>query len=374
VQLPLRNFAQLVSDAAASVQGGAKALVDLSVGSVLRAVLEANAAVALWLQWIAVQVLAASRAATSEGADLDAWMADFALARLPAVAAQGVVTFARYVPAATAFVPVGTLVRTADGQQGFLVQADPTNGAWDPVMLGYVLQAGVASMDVPVSCDTPGAAGNVQQFAVTLLASAIPGVDTVSNANDIGGGLDAEPDDALRARFRNWLASRSRATPLAVLTAVQSVQQGLQAVVLENSLPNGTPRMGTFTVVVDDGTGAPPAALLALVSQAVDAVRPAGSAFTVQPPAVATVAVQMTIVTVAGASHLAATQAVASAITSWINALPIGAMLPYARLTQLAFQASADVLNVGAVTLNGGTADIDPGPAGVVKINAIGVA
>ena len=348
-------------------------MVDLSVGSVLRALLEANAALALWLQWIAVQVLAAARAATSQGADLDAWMADFAVTRLPAVAAAGTVTFTRYVPAAAAFVPVGSLVRSSDGVLGFVVQADTTNAAYDAVRGGFAVGAGVASVSVPVACDTAGAAGNVQAGAITLLASALPGIDTVANAAALAGGLDAESDDVLRARFRNWLASLSRATSLAVKSAVAGVQQGLQAVVLENQLPDGTARMGMFTVVVDDGTGAPSTALLSRVSEVVESVRPVGSSFAIVRPAISPATIQMSIVEVPGTSHADAVAAVSAAITAWVNALPIGAMLPYARLMQLAFQASPNVLNVLGVQLNGGTLDLDPQDYGVVKTVSVSV-
>jgi hypothetical protein len=49
----------------------------------------------------------------------------------------------------------------------------------------------------------------------------------------------------------------------------------------------------------------------------------------------------------------------------------VGGALRFTRLAQLAYDASASVVNVTAVTLNGGTADLDPGPAGVVRPGAI---
>ena len=36
----------------AALQGSATSLVDVSVGSVIRAIFEANASVVLWLQWL----------------------------------------------------------------------------------------------------------------------------------------------------------------------------------------------------------------------------------------------------------------------------------------------------------------------------------
>src|SRR5215467_4608363 len=108
MQLQLRTFSSLVTSAAAAVQGAAGQLVDLTVGSTLRAVLEANASLALWMQWLILEVLQMTRASTSNGPDLDSWMADFSLARLPAVSAYGAVTFSRFAPVSSALIPVGT--------------------------------------------------------------------------------------------------------------------------------------------------------------------------------------------------------------------------------------------------------------------------
>src|ERR1700755_177634 len=114
MQLSLQNFSTLVQNMAAAVQASANQMLDLTVGSTLRAVLEANASLGLWMQWLILLVLRTTRAATSSGADLDSWMADMTLARLSAVAATGIVTFSRFTPSFSALVPAGSLVRTAD--------------------------------------------------------------------------------------------------------------------------------------------------------------------------------------------------------------------------------------------------------------------
>ncbi len=371
MQLQLQTFTTLVSNAAAAVQAAARQLVDLTLGSTLRAVLEANASLALWLQWLILLVLQTTRAATSSGPDLDTWMADFSLVRLPAVAASGAVTFARFTPVTAALVPVGTTVRTADATQSFAVTIDTTNPAWNAAQNGYILAAGVASLAVPVSAVVPGSAGNIQAGAVTLIAAAIPGVDTVANAAAFQGGLDAESDAALRTRFQNFLASRSRATPVAIGYAVASIQQGLQYTIQENVAPDGSQRMGGFVVTVDDGSGNPPAALLATAYAAVDAVRPIGSTFTVQPPTIVPAAISLAITTAAGVVHGTIAAAAQAAITGYVNALPIGSPLTVTRLAQLAYSASTAVINVTAIVLNGGTADLVPPVAGVVKASSV---
>jgi uncharacterized phage protein gp47/JayE len=367
MQLQLQNFTTLVANAAAAVQGAARGLVDLAVGSTLRALLEANASVALWMQWLIVLVLQAGRAATSSGADLDSWMADFGLARLPATAARGQVVLSRHVPLAAALVPAGTLLRSADGSLSFTVDADAGNPAWDAAQGGFVLGAGVASVAVMATASLGGAGGNVQPGAVALIGAALAGIDEVTNPAGFSGGLDAESDDALRARFRNYMASRSRATPQAVLAAVQGVRQGLSAAIAENRLPDGSARMGAFTVTVDDGSGAPSDSLLASVAEAVEAVRPAGSSFAVQGPAVIAADIALSVATAPGAAHGEVAATVRAAVLLYVNALPIGAALAWSRLAQLAYDASPSVANVTAVTVNGAGADLAPPAWGVVK-------
>jgi uncharacterized phage protein gp47/JayE len=369
MRLQLQNFSSLVGTAAAAVQGAASALLDLTVGSTLRAVLEASASVALWLQWLIVQVLQTTRAATSQGADLDSFVADFGVARLPAVAAVGQVTFARYTPSAAAVVPVGTQVRTSDGTQSFLVTADSTNPAWSASQNGYAIAAGVASVTVAAVAQVAAAAGNVQPGTLTLISAAIPGVDTVTNAAGFTGGMDPETDAALRVRFASFFPSLARATPAALGWAVGSVQQGLQYAVQENVLPNGTAQMGSFVLTVNDGTGAPSSSLIAAVGAAVEAYRPVGAVYAVMAPTVTTANVTLTIAQAPGAAN--AIGAVAAAITAYIQGLGLGAPLSWSRLFQVAYDASPGVTGVSGLLVNGGTADIAVAAGGVVMPGSI---
>ncbi len=178
--LSFQTFTTLVQNMAAAVQGSARSLVDLTVGSTLRAILEASAGIGLWLQWIILQVMALTRASTSTGADLDTWVADFGLARLPAVAATGEVTLARFSTTLAALIPVGASLKSADGTVSFAVTADATHENWSAAQNGYTLAAGTASITVPVQALTAGVTGNVLADTITLIASAIPSVDSVT--------------------------------------------------------------------------------------------------------------------------------------------------------------------------------------------------
>src|SRR5260364_9741 len=345
-----KDFVTLVREQAAAIQGAARSLVDLTVGSILRAVIEANAAVTLWLQGLILHLLKTTRAATSTGADLDSWVEDYGLSRLPAVAATGYVTFSRFTPTQPALIPVGAKVQTANGVQHYAVVKDADHPAWD--------------------AEQAGAAGNARIGSIDTLAQAMPGVDTVTNEAALTNGTDAESDPALRKRFIAYIASLSKATMDAVGYAITSVKPGLSYALVENQTYEGDEQRGYFYVVVDDGTGMPTQTLIATVYTAIEAVRPLAVHFSVFAPVVVKVKVQMKIQT-AGADHTATAAQVAAAIKNTLNALGLGAMLPYTRLAQIAYDASPAVTNVFAVQLNGATDDLISTPKQTFKAGTV---
>jgi uncharacterized phage protein gp47/JayE len=255
-----------------------------------------------------------------------------------------------------------------------MVVADPTNAAFDPTNNGFLLSAGVASLTVAVVATVAGSAGNVQVGAISILGAAMAGVDTVTNQTALTGGQDPETDAAFRSRFGSYLSSLSKATNVAVGTAVAGVQQGLSYQITENMSQSGAVQMGHFVVTVDDGSGHPLSSLLSTVWQAVDAIRPVGTSFAVQGPVVNSANISLTLTTVAGSSHANAVAAVASAIEGYVASLSIGSTLSYTRLAQLAYDAASAVTNVSSLLLNGGTADLVPGMFGVVRAGTVTVA
>jgi uncharacterized phage protein gp47/JayE len=373
MQLSLQTFTSLVQNMAAAVQSAATQLLDLTIGSTLRAILEANASVGLWMQWLILQVLQMTRAATSVGPDLDSWMADMSLSRLPAVPAVGSVAFSRYTATASSLIPAGALVRTGDGTLTFVVTADATNSVWNSELNGYTISPGVSSLTVPIVAQVSGGAGNVLANTISLIATAMPGVDLVANPAATQNGLDAESDSAFRLRFQNYLQSRSRATLSAVGYAISSIQQGLDFTIAENVASNGASWIGSFLITVDDGSGYPPSSLLSTAYAAIDVVRPIGSIFSVQPPNVVQANVALTLSIVSGATSATIVSAVALAITSYINSARIGELLPLTRLAQVAYDASSAVVNVTQLQVNGGTADLSPGGTGIIKAGTVSV-
>lgn len=354
-----KGFTALVQAQVAAIQASAAGLIDFSVGSILRAVVEAIAQVVLWLQGLILALLAATRAATSTGSDLDSWVADFGLTRLAAFAASGSVVFSRFTATSQGLVPVGTLVATSDGSQQFAVIADPSNPAYSAPLGGYALAVNVASVTAPVRAVVPGVAGNVAGDSVTILVSAAPGIDTALNPLAFSGGQDAESDTALRARFIAFLGSLRTSNTASIAYAVSSVQAGLRfAIVQDQTYPALFPTTGYFFIVVDDGSGAPPQSLLDAVFAAVDLVRGAGIQFGVYPPTQVTLNVAMTLTTVPSTVHAIAVAAVAAALQAYVQTLPLGAQtVPLTRLAQVAYDATPGISNVTGVAINGVAAD-----------------
>jgi len=353
-----KSFTQIVSDMVTAVQGRATALIDFAIGSVLRSVIEAVASVVVWLESLILVLLQTTRLATSSGSDVDSFVADFGLVRLPAQASTGQVTFARFTATMQAIIPVGALVQTSDGTQQFTVIADTTQPAYNAGLGAYVLPPGTASGAATVQAVNAGAAGNVSAGTITVVAQAIAYIDTVTNALGFTNGANAETDAALRTRFVAYIASLSKATKTAIANAILSLKTGVSETLVENALYNGTYNPGYFYAVVDDGTGTPGSSFLSAASNAIDAVRPFTVSFGVFAPVVVTANVAMTAAIAAGYDPVATKATVRAAVLAYIGSQTLGQSLPYTRILQIAYDSSPGVTNITGLTLNGGTADL----------------
>lgn len=381
--LSTKTFAQLVQDQAAAIQARSAGLIDFSVGAIVRAVTEAVSAVVLWLQGLILAVLAASRAATSSGSDLDSWIADFGaapsaqdatiFARLGASRATGTATFSRFSTSGQSVIPVGAVISTADGAQQFAVVLDTGNAAYRAPLGGYLMDVGVSILALSVLAVTAGAAGNAVAGVVNTISSAITGVDTVTNAAAFSGGQDAETDDALRARFRGYLQSLREATPAALGFWIASLQAGVSYKLVEGELYDGTARRGFFYFVVDDGSGSPPASLITAAGAAIDAHRAAGIEFATYAPVVVPVDATIALSVVSGADAAATRSAVQTAVAAFISSLPLAQPVFLSRIYQVAHDASGNLAEITALTLNGSAADVAITKRQVAKARTITV-
>ena len=372
--LNILDYTTIVRNQVTAIQSRAAGLVDLTIGSLMLAVVEANSGVVQWIQQLIVQLLVTVRAATCSDDDLDSWMADFGFARLSAAQATGQVTFSRFTATNQAVIPIGATVTTTDGTQAYTVTLDTTNAAYSATLGGYVIAAGVSSVTVPVLANTAGAAGSALAGMVTVIAGGISFVDTVTNAAAFSGGADAEKDTAFRARFVLWIASLSKSTKSAIAYAITSLQLGVSYTLTENQDINGNAVAGYFTAVIDDGSGSPSSTFLSSAANAIEAVRPFTVSYGVFGPALLLANVSMVITTDSTVTHSTVVANVNAAIQAYIASLSLGQLLSYSKLISIAYGVTSAITNVTAVTLNGGTADLAATQKQVIRPGTISVA
>lgn len=364
--LPTRSWSTVVSTIVAGIQGRCAALIDFSVGSPLLAIAEAFAGASLWLQWLILQVLQAARLSTAAGTDVDTFVADFSLTRLPASLAGGVATFSRFTGSATvALVPNGATVQTQDGTQNFVVVADLTNPDYDAGLGGYPILSLASSVDATVQAVNPGPTANVQAGTVTVMTTPITGVDTVTNASAYIGGTAAETDAALKARFALNILGLAKGDLYGAEAALANLNVAIKYRIVDQYSYSGVFMPGYYYAVVDDGTGSPSADFLAAARVALNAVKPLGCWFGVFGPNLVNANVSLIIATLPGYTHSIVVGNVFARIQANILALGLGAGID-------CYQIAGWVLNtagvapggVSALTLNGNSAD-----AGVIVGN-----
>lgn len=358
--LNLNSFATSVSNQVAAIQTQLSSFVSFTSGSILRSTSNSNAAVGIWLQGLALQVMALTRLATSYGSDADSWGLDWGYFRSSATVSVGFVTFSRFTSTTSTLIPVGAIVMTADKTQQFTVVADATNPAWNAVSNGFNLPSGTPSVTVAAQSINAAAAANVSAGTIALMVTAISGVDYVSNSLAFDSGTDPESNSAFKSGFPNYLLSLARSTVGAITGAVQSLQQNVEVQILEGVTYAGATQLGYLTIIVDDGTGAPSIAFMASAGTQINNYRAAGIQFGAFPPSIITVNVSYTLVTAAGFVHSDLVANSEAAVVSFIDALLDGQQLSYDQIYQVIYNSSPGITNVLSLLVNGATADLVP--------------
>jgi hypothetical protein len=360
--LPLLGLTPAVQMMVTAAQGFCSSLLNVAVGSVLNAVFKAFGGVALWLQWLILQVQAQTRLSTSAGPDVDSFVGDFGLTRLPGVQATGALTFSRITATQPILIPVGTQAITADRSVTAAVTADSTNSLWNGS--GYLVPAGTASATVPAQATAVGTTGNAAAGSFANVASSIA-FDSVTNGVAFTGGVNEESDAALRLRFVEYIGSLASAINSALLAAANAVQQGLKL-----QLANNVPLVGQYTLFVDDGSGNAPDGLISAVTTAVQAVTAEGvQPYVMRPnPLVAAVALNVIAAPTANASMVQLN--VTNALNGLANGIPIGGVLSFFGLSAAAFAADPNVQRITAMTLNGGSSDLAASVGQLIELDA----
>jgi uncharacterized phage protein gp47/JayE len=298
-------------------------LTDFVPGSVGRHVAVETPALGLEDLWLTIAAIARGGFLSyAEGPWLDLIAEEFyAVQRKPAVFARGTVRLTAEPGMGPYTIAPGDLwVGTPDGRR-----FNNTTG-------GTLPQGG--TLDLEVRAESPGAAWNVPDGAITVLHTPLPGV-SVTNPPGwlLEAGVDEESDDALRTRCRaRWAELGGGSTRAAYEYWALSAHPSVTKVRVLDNHPRG---QGTVDVVVWGEGGIGPSVVSA-VDTYIQARRPVTANVLVYAATPRTVAVTATIQVRAG--YLAQAQgAVASELTALQRETPIGGTLYRSRLIEALF-------------------------------------
>ncbi len=361
--IPFQSFDTLVTNQVTAIQASSTQPLDFNTGTVELAMVQAQASMGIWLEYIFNAVLAMARAQTSTGVDLDTWMAQFKLYRLTGNPSTGNCTFSRTVTTSTAQINVGVRVSTVDFSAQFIVIPDVSNPNYNSGAQAYILNVGVASTLVKVMCTTNGTVGNVSANTISVFTSPVIGISTVTNALPFVNGKNGETDAEFRARFVLYINSLSRAVLPAYAFQMASIPEITRYNVVENETFGGSPQAGYVYTVIDDGTGAPPPDLLARAYAAIQTVRGLAILNDVFAPNTVSVNISVDLTISPLITQATVTQQVTDALVKYINFYPYDTVMPYSKFYELIYDASpGNIFNASSLLVNGATADLTGSP------------
>lgn len=342
-----RNFNTIVADQTATLAASLSANSDifdtlnLTPGSPMLALIEANGGIALFMQFLAYKVLRSTRLATAEGDDLDSFGADFLFARYPATPATGQVLFTRATAGGTTTIPINTLLKTSNGSQSFFVippAIDPFN-QFDPIN-GYIMLPGVFTISVLVQAVTPGTGANISANTLTKLQSSSIAMQSVNNPASFINGADAANDDAYRSAFALYIKSRDNGTLSAYKNAIATTSTSYSYAILENHIAIDAPLPGAVAIYFDDGSGFPSQLRQVELQNNIDAIRAACiTPFVIAANPISLI-IQMQSTFATSAARLASVQIMHDSIANYINSLGVGENLIISRLNQVLYNAT----------------------------------
>lgn len=194
---------------------------------------------------------------TARGDDLDQRAAEIQpgdITRNGASKATGEVVFTRTGTTGTVNIPIGTKVKTDDGEEftttvaGIITPASPEQIAGNGVGRDSNLVAVVAA--------SPGSSGNVASDTIVKFSAKPAGVDEVTNPSGTLYGAGKETDDAFRARIKAYIASLPRCTVDGLESAVLGATDDTTGASILFAYASENPSTpGRVTLYIDDGTG-----------------------------------------------------------------------------------------------------------------------
>ncbi|MCR1794898.1 baseplate J/gp47 family protein [Leptospira sp. id769339] len=254
-----------------------------------------------------------------------------------------------------------------------------------------VLHVNQPYVEVELRAKEPGTDFNIRRLSIDTaeglgsLNIPIPANVRIWNTADFGGGTNIETEESRLKRFRDFIVSLGRSTPLGIYNAVSSIP-GIAGVQLSTNVNplSGAFEIGWINIYVSDGTSNPPTELLNLVRRTIEGdlndpenypgYAAAGTYVYVAPVPVLGITVEFELEIIAS-SQLVDNEALNTAYNAlilYLNTLPVGfdVLLEQVRATIL--KSHADFYKVNIQSFYGKLAS-DPVPSPIPTLADISV-
>lgn len=139
----------------------------------------------------------------------------------------------------------------------------------------YTITQGTTSFKIQVYCTVPGAEGNIPSNYIDSITTSQLSVLNVTNEDSFLTGKPEETAEELKKRFREFVATRGRATKRAVEYGINSIPEVAGCYIVEFT--------GAYDIYVHDANGDLPDSLRKKVEQAIEDYRPVSIPWTLKP-------------------------------------------------------------------------------------------
>lgn len=125
---------------------------------------------------------------------------------------------------------------TFSGDDGTIIPTDFIIETENSIQFKTTESGELSSGSVDLSCEAliAGVEGNVAAGTITNIVNPIVGLDSITNSSDATGGLEKEPDDSLRNRYFESLASGGGSTADAIRAVVLNLDNVRDVIVKDN--------------------------------------------------------------------------------------------------------------------------------------------
>ncbi|TGK41235.1 baseplate J/gp47 family protein [Leptospira andrefontaineae] len=234
------------------------------------------------------------------------------------------------------------------------------------------LQVTQPYIEVELRAKEPGNDYNIRRLSIDTaeglgtLNISIPAGVRIWNTADFGAGTNIETEESRLKRFRDFIVSLGRSTPLGIYNAVASIP-GIAGVQLSTNVNplSGAFEIGWINIYISDGTSNPPLELLDLVRKSIEGdindpenfpgYAAAGTYVYVAPVPVLGITVEFELQIVAS-SQLQDTEALDIAYNSiilYLNTLPVGYDVLLEQVQATILKAHADFYKVNIQSFYG---------------------